>query len=336
MVDNPDKYEAYDEPDGSWIKEPGSFSGTSFHDIMPVEVPAGAMLAARLCNFPSGKWSLRTSHQNWLNTFVGPALSSLSWPWVDLIGYASQLPDVKLAGGNYELSVRRVNSVKSWISNYSSTVHWNLQMGKGSSVSSTFPTNNDGLYRAVEVFVYGYKPPTVTPATVVGFKDFAIRCLGGVTLTPGDLIDSDIPLAVGAQGYVFEITAYSVAKPVQKAQYLFASGTIPLPSLPWFPGVGLGGSSSGAGGMSPFHTSLPVELKDFQGTMTIHQRPGISLAGGNLEVDMASDALARLGAVVLPSRMLWVEASSSWSSPASLGSAGIPGQLKMRGTTKPL
>jgi len=103
---------------------------------------------------------------------------------------------------------------------------------------------------------------------------------------------------------VFEITAYSVAKPVQKAQYLFASGTIPLPSLPWFPGVGLGGSSSGAGGMSPFHTSLPVELKDFQGTMTIHQRPGISLAGGNLEVDIASDALARLGAVVLPSRML--------------------------------
>ena len=184
-----DKYATYDQQDGSWVKEPGTFSGTKFHDIMPATGAAGCRLAARLCNFPTDRSFLRTSHQRWLDDYVQPALRSLEGPWIDLLGYASQLGP---SGHNYWLSNERCKKVRQYVSNYSDRIHWNFQRGKGASESATIATNNDGWWRAVEIFIYGFKPPTVTPSTIVGFKDFEIRCLGAGSVSPGDFFPAII------------------------------------------------------------------------------------------------------------------------------------------------
>lgn len=334
MADS-DKYASYDQPEGDWIKVPGTLSGTKFHDIMPATGGAGCRLAARLCNFPTGWSALKGSHQRWLDDYVEPLISSLEAPWIDLFGYASQLGS---PGANYQLSDARCGKVREYVSNYSGRVYWNFLRGKGASESATLDTNNDGWWRAVEVFMYGFKPPTATLATIRGFKDFEIRCLGSVSGSVGDWIpEGGELLPFGAHGFVFEITAFDMAskKASEKATFMHVSEVVSLPSVPLIPAVPTGFSSSSGGGPTSFHTSIPVELHDFQGVARIFQNPGVSTFGGNLNLSMESQSLYRRGAIVRPS-MIHIEVSSSYFSGFSLGSAGTPGELKMLGTTKPI
>ncbi|HLY17837.1 MAG TPA: hypothetical protein VKR61_11480 [Bryobacteraceae bacterium] len=326
MADS-DKYAVYDEQDTT--KEPGTFSGTKFHDIMPATGGPGARLAARLCNFPTNHSALRMSHRRWLDDYVQPVLRSLEGPWVDFIGYASQLGP---AGNNYFLSSERCRKVKDWVSNYSSRIHWNVQWPKGASESATIASNNDGWWRAVEISIYGFKPPTAMPSTMGGSRDFEIRYVVGGSVSPGDLMDSPLPVP-GGHGYVFEITD---KKNSEKAYFVHGQMTLPLLTVPVFPFVGgLGANSSLPGPPTPFHTSVPVELHDFEGTATVFQNPGVSSLGGNLTISIESDALARLGAVLRPSSVLTVNTSSGVLNAPSLGAVGLPGTLTMWGAPRP-
>src|SRR5712692_1248815 len=100
-------------------KEPGTFSGTTFADIIPVPDKGAAVLAARLCNFWTDSAVPLQTHRDWLDTHVQPLLRGMPAAWFDLIGYASQLGP---AGHNHWLSAERCKKVREWISNYSDRV----------------------------------------------------------------------------------------------------------------------------------------------------------------------------------------------------------------------
>jgi hypothetical protein len=295
------------------IKEPGTFSGTKFDDVMPV--PKGtALLAARFCNIPTNKAAPLMSHLNWLDAHVQPLVRSLHGPWVDLIGYASRLGQARY---NYWLSAQRVQKFREWIDNYAN-IKFNLQSPKGASVSATDPTNNDGWWRSVEVFVYGFKPPTATPMTVVGSTKFKIRCLG---------TGSAAVSKWGVGGTVFEIVDKEAS---ESAIFVHGGGSInfSLPNLPDY-------SFADTGPWTDFQTSARAELYDFVGSATIDQDPGFqagSLSYGSMRFKIDSSRLFTLGARIMPSMILAIETGSGVSFGMGIG---LPGPFRMIGTTHP-
>lgn len=333
---NADIYAVYDETDNT--KEPGTFTGTKFHDIMPndVDVP-GARLTARLCNFPTNISTLRGSHRNWIRDFVQPVMRSLTEPWIDLTGYASQLRRDGHQNLNFALSNDRCRKVKEEIANYSDRIHWNVQWPKGAAASSVNlqGTQNDGWWRAVVVSVFGYKPAHVTPATMGGYKDFEIRLVfgGNVNVNPTELPLSPLP---DASGYLFEIVALKDNKKVEKAYFWHAAGAFTA-------GVSLMGvlspvtaSPTRGTGPTPFHTSVPVELHDFEGPARVFSDGQISsVVGGTLRISIESDQLARLRAVIRGGSILAIKNTND-PTVLSLGTAGFTGPFKIVGTTSPI
>ena len=121
-----------------------------------------AKAAARLCNFETGKSYLLLAHQEYLDNEVRTVIQKMQQPWVDLFAYASRIGD---AGFNMALSNQRMNAAKTRIAEYSSRIDFRTLTAHGESQSGSNERNNDGYYRAVEVYVYAEKPPTPKPPT---------------------------------------------------------------------------------------------------------------------------------------------------------------------------
>src|SRR5579872_5861345 len=128
-----------------------------------------ALAAARLCNFVTGGANLLPAHIQWLDGKVRSLVAGNPRAWIDVIGHASR--QWKHTGGadahalNRALSDRRCTAVKTHISNYNASAHFNVVLAEGDS-QALMPNPNDGYDRAVEVFVYASgPPPTVPPVT---------------------------------------------------------------------------------------------------------------------------------------------------------------------------
>ncbi len=119
-----------------------------------------ARLAARLCNFVKGGHFLLLPHQNWLDTNLRETVRSLTNCWVDIIGYASKRGN---ADYNHRLSMLRCESVKEWVKNYSDKIDFHVPDARGERESGGDENNNDGYWRAVEIYVYGFRPPGPRP-----------------------------------------------------------------------------------------------------------------------------------------------------------------------------
>ena len=124
-------------------------------DVQPI-TGTTAKVAARLCNFPTGHSEPLPTHVAWLEANVKPALTGVPAPWVDLWGYASHLGQ---AAKNQRLSWDRCEAVRKVVQGYSSTVTFPQEWGKGDSESGGDARNDDGYWRAVDVYVYSVKPP---------------------------------------------------------------------------------------------------------------------------------------------------------------------------------
>jgi outer membrane protein OmpA-like peptidoglycan-associated protein len=115
-----------------------------------------ALAAARLCNFPTGHANLLPAHISWLDKTVAPLLRGLPNPWVDLFGYASHLGNHAF---NKRLSFDRCEAVHRQINSYGLNVSFPQEFGAGDDQSTGTATDNSGAWRAVEIYVYGARPP---------------------------------------------------------------------------------------------------------------------------------------------------------------------------------
>lgn len=143
-------------------------------DVQPI-TKSDARIAARLCNFATGEHFLLTTHKDWLDENVRPIVRSQRTSWVDLHGYASRRGDADL---NVRLSVQRCEATKSWIANYANQIHYNITRAYGDSESGPNPVNNDGYYRALDIYVFSAEPPTRPKAPdepPVTFRRFSHR-----------------------------------------------------------------------------------------------------------------------------------------------------------------
>lgn len=130
------------------------------------------LAAARLNNFKTGSHVPLDAHTKWIKQDLATALAASPNPWVDIIAYASK------KGGNTGfdnkgLSERRRAAIHSAV--VSAVPRAGLikqSKALGSSASGGDANNNDGYWRAVEVYAYGKlpdkrdpdpKPPTPPP-----------------------------------------------------------------------------------------------------------------------------------------------------------------------------
>jgi hypothetical protein len=126
-----------------------------------------ALVAARLCNFPTAHANLMPTHIAWLDNEVAQKIRSLPEPWVDLIGYASHLGN---ASFNKKLSFDRCESIRKRIEGYGHKVSFPVEWAKGEESSGGGASDNSGYWRAVEVYVYGVKPPPKPVPPVIKYK----------------------------------------------------------------------------------------------------------------------------------------------------------------------
>jgi hypothetical protein len=164
---------------------------------------------------------------------------------VDLFGYASRIGDT---GFNLALSEQRINTVKKRISTYASNVNFQIQKGLGESESGPDERDNAGYYRAVEVYVYAFKPPPPKPVppVVIAATKWEIRVVGGGSAS----------IIVQADNYFFQIVDLVRRK---TAFYFYTGGGLGI-SIPKIPGPG---SVTKAGPPTMFRTKFPAELYMF-------------------------------------------------------------------------
>jgi hypothetical protein len=115
------------------------------------------LVAARLYNFPTGSADLQPSHFGWLQRTLIPAIESANGPWLDVCGYASRLGSPRYP--NLALSERRENAVKYYVAGHAPQCAFNPSTAYGSSQSTGGPTDDHGHWRAVDVHVFGDRPP---------------------------------------------------------------------------------------------------------------------------------------------------------------------------------
>ncbi len=273
-----------------------------------------AAIAARLCNFVTAKSFLLQSHMDWLDQNVLPVIQSLVNPWVDLYGYASRTGNFEF---NRQLSFQRCESVKSWVGNYSERTNFQIEWAKGESESGPDESNNDGYWRAVEIYVFGQPHPPAPDIPTPGPTEFRIRVVGGATFSPF-LKEIPIPLPQG-DGYFFQIVDTLNNR---TAFFLFSGLGLGLPGVP-------PGSMTEMGPFVRFTTTQPVHLESFAGAAQLFQDPGINLGSmvslGNYHLSIESENLLMIGAGVRPSI---IEIPSGWALGAGLGSA-TPGRLHL-------
>jgi len=115
-----------------------------------------AIVGARLGNIPTAKSTLLPAHLAWLDTQAIPRVKTRIAPWIDIIGYASRKGDVAF---NQRVSFQRCEAVKNHIRLRLGQAEFNVENAKGETESLGDEKNDDGYWRAVEVYVFGFQPP---------------------------------------------------------------------------------------------------------------------------------------------------------------------------------
>lgn len=140
-----------------------------------------AKVAARLCNFATGESFLLRKHQDFLDTDVARVIRTMQGPWVDLFGYASRAGNAQF---NQALSSKRLEAVKWRIAQYANNVKFQIQTALGETESGPNERNNDGYWRAVEVYVYGSRPPPPKPDVTTKVRRIVFRSFSKSEPTP--------------------------------------------------------------------------------------------------------------------------------------------------------
>src|SRR5688572_11617905 len=105
--------------------------------------------SARLCNFQTGKASLRPAHQDWLMQNIAPILRQPNRVIVEIGGLASRLGAAAL---NDRLSQARADEVKNFLEHkMQMSLPYVLTASYGESVSGGPANDNDGYWRAALV-----------------------------------------------------------------------------------------------------------------------------------------------------------------------------------------
>lgn len=137
-------------------------------DVVPLTgSPIGtapSRAAARLCNFATNSSDTLIEHQKWLGKTLNETVRSMSHTWIEIIGFASKRGNPQY---NLELSNKRCKSVEAFIKFIAEQVDPSLvnrisyvhSAPKGEELSEGGENNNDGYWRAVEVYVFATKPP---------------------------------------------------------------------------------------------------------------------------------------------------------------------------------
>jgi hypothetical protein len=225
-------------------------------DVMPITGSA-ARAAARLCNFFTGHAILLQPHIAWLDNTVAPLVRAVPNSWVDIIGYASHLGHRAF---NLRLSFNRCESVRKQILTYGTPVTFPQEWGKGDSESTGAADNNDGYWRAVDVYVYGKlpapppRPQPPSPPSVPSSTKFRIRVFraagASIVIVQGDAVVFQIVDGVsigshslGGQAYIGPSSPRLRAMPGVNKTVLDPQ-VIPVSTGKGF-GLGLGSASTG-------------------------------------------------------------------------------------------
>jgi len=250
-----------------------------------------ALIGARLSNFPTATSNLLPSHLAWLDTQAIPLVKTKIAPWIDIIGYASRKGDVAF---NQRLSFQRCEAVKNHILARLRHAEFNVENAKGASESLGDAKNDDGYWRAVEVYVFGFQPPdpiakpTPTPP---GSRNFKIRVVSGGSLT--------IPDIDGPQGDSYNFQIVDVARRLQSL-YEYKGGGLALPVI-----VPIFFSVTTKGPFSDFTTSRGESLSSFVGDAQLFGDPGVTFGkhskGGVMRLSLRSRTLVTHVTLVHPS-----------------------------------
>lgn len=226
----------------------------------------GGVASARLCNFMTGRSELQLGHKFYLAGEFKNAIQKHNAPWVRLVGFASRKGS---SAKNLKLSKERMEAVGLYIAELGLTVQFDKVAYVGSDQSGEDAANNDGYYRAVEVYVYGTKPPPlpVEPAEVVDKQNkWALRFVGGGSLNIG-------PIQI--DGFGFEVGNFArraAAKFIYGGIGVGLSLPIPMGKLPDIPG-----GASTVGKWAKFTTNRTTALSSFATGGSIVAEAGVTL-----------------------------------------------------------
>jgi len=250
-----------------------------------------AIVGARLGNIPTAKSTLLPAHLAWLDTQAIPRVKTRIAPWIDIIGYASRKGDVAF---NQRVSFQRCEAVKNHIRLRLGQAEFNVENAKGETESLGDEKNDDGYWRAVEVYVFGFQPPEPiakpTPSSP-GSRQFKIRIRMGVSASP--------PFLSGPQGDAYYFEVVDVTRRLH-AIFGYAGAGLALPTfLPSFL------SLSGTGPYTNFTTSRSESLSSFDGPAQFFGDPGITIgpasAGGLVRLALESRTLVSHVTLLNPS-----------------------------------
>ncbi|MGE4545692.1 MAG: hypothetical protein AB7D06_16490 [Pedobacter sp.] len=235
-------------------------------------------IAGRLIEFETKKSELLPDHRHWLQEKVVPAILARPNAWIDLYGYASKLGN---QSDNLALSRERVESVKDFLGQHLA-IHGrnidgmvNIDCGFGETAPGYYDkdSDNSGYWRAAEIIVFGSKPSVVRPPVIppASGNSFEIKVVAGGSAS----------LFLQADNYVFQISDLTRR---QTAFFFYTGGGLGI-SIPKIPGPG---SMTKAGPPTPFRTSRPAELHQFNSKASLYQDPGMTVgpfsAGGTLRL----------------------------------------------------
>ena len=145
-----------------------------------------ALIGARLCNIPTATSKLLPAHIAWLDNQAIPLVKTRIAPWIDIVGYASKKGD---AAFNQRLSIQRCEAASTHIKVRVPQATFNVEDARGERDSLGDEKNDDGFWRAVDVYVFGFQPPepiAMPTPTPPGSRNFKIRVATGHSLSvPG-------------------------------------------------------------------------------------------------------------------------------------------------------
>ena len=249
-----------------------------------------ALIGARLSNIPTAKSTLLPAHLAWLDTQAIPLVKTKIAPWIDIIGYASRKGDTAY---NQQLSFQRCEAVKSHIRLRLGQAEFNVENARGESESLGGDKNDDGYWRAVEVYVFGFQPlkPIAKPSPTPLANQFKIRLIAGASGT--------LPYFDGPQADVYYFEIVDVVRRL-RSLFGYSGAGLALPTLlPAFLSV------SATGPFKSFTTSRSESLSSFDGAAQVYQDPGITVgpgsAGGTLRLVLESRTLVSHVTLVNPS-----------------------------------
>jgi hypothetical protein len=138
-------------------------------DIQPITGLVNSvkpLMAARLCNFGSGEYAPRDTHIAWINNALKNAVGASPNPWLDIYAYASR-KGTNTGYDNQALSEHRRGATHDAIVTAIPRAGLIKQdKAFGASLSGGDANDNDGYWRAVEVYAYGELPKKREPDPV--------------------------------------------------------------------------------------------------------------------------------------------------------------------------